>query len=36
MKLIDIYAESSFHFIPYLTWEWYEFIIFFYLTIISL
>ena len=36
MKLIVIYVESSFHVIPSLTWKWFEFIIFFYLTIISL
>ena len=31
MKLIVIWVESSFHVIPYLTWKWYEFVIFFYL-----
>ena len=36
MKLIVIYVESSFHVTPYLKWKWFEFIIFFYLTIISL
>ena len=34
MKIIVIYVESSFHVIPYLTWKWFEFIIF-YLTITS-
>ena len=28
--------ENSFYVIPNLTWKWFEFIIFFYLTFISL
>ena len=36
MKLIVIYVESSFHVIPYLAWKWFKFLIFFYLTFISL
>ena len=36
MKLIVIYVESSFHVIPYLAWKWFKFLIFFYLTFLSL
>ena len=36
MKLIVIYVESSFHVIPYLAWEWFEYLIFFYLTFLRL
>ena len=35
MKLKFIHVESSFHVIPYLTWKSFQFIIVFYLTIIS-
>ena len=33
---MPLYVESSFHIIPYLTWMWFESIIFFDLTIISI
>ena len=36
MKLIVIHVERRFHVISYLTWKWFEFIIFFCSTIISL
>ena len=35
MKLVVIYVESSFHVVYYLAWKWFEFIIFFYLIIVS-
>ena len=36
IKLKLIQVESSFHVIPYITRKWFQFIIFFYLTILSL
>ena len=36
MKLTVSYMKSSFDVISYLTWKWFEFLIVFYLTFISL
>ena len=36
MKLTFIHVGSSFHVILYLTWNWFQFIIFFYLIIVNL
>ena len=36
MKITVSYMESNFHVIAYLTWKWFEFLVFFYLTFISL
>ena len=33
MKLIVTYVESSFYVIPYLTWKWFEIVIFLLLSL---
>ena len=35
IELIFIHVESIFHVVLYLTWKWFQFTIFFYLTIIN-